>query len=126
MSKYLGFKPTDNPNYYFLSYNSEDSDRISELAGSMQNSGIELWYDDGIEYGEKWEETLTRKIRNSQAMILVFTKGILNKENSYVQREFKIASHLNKKVYVILYDKIDSAAVPDDKLSWWKIGRAHV
>lgn len=69
MASYLGFKPSDNPKYYFLSYNKEDADRVGEIAGLMSRAGIELWYDKGIEYGEKWERIIAEKIYGCQALV---------------------------------------------------------
>ena len=58
MASYLGFRPSDQPGYYFLSYNTEDADRVGEIALQIKQTGIDLWYDKGIEYGEKWERTI--------------------------------------------------------------------
>ena len=94
---YLGFRASDNPKYYFLSYNSEDADRVGEIASQMSRAGIELWYDKGIEYGEKWERTIAEKIYGCQAVVLFFTRGILYKENSYVEKEYKMALKFSKR-----------------------------
>ena len=66
MSTYLGFKPTEDPNYYFVSYNSEDVSRVGSIAETVSRSGISLWYDYGIEYGETWETTIAERIQNTQ------------------------------------------------------------
>lgn len=120
MSNYLGFKPTENANYYFVSYNSEDTERVGDIAAAMTSEGIDLWYDYGIEYGDKWETTITEKIQKSDAVLLFFTKGILQKETSYVQKEYKIADDFfEKKIYVIMLDKIAKLDVPVSKIAWW-------
>lgn len=120
MSNYLGFQPTDNPIYYFVSYNSEDAEKVGIIAKAMSHSGINLWYDHGIEYGDNWENVISEKIRNSQAMILFFTKGILQKSNSYVQKEYKMATRFfNRKVYVVMLDEIHDSEIPTAKVSWW-------
>ena len=115
----LGFRPSDNPKYYFLSYNSEDADRVGEIAGKMNRTGIELWYDKGIEYGEKWERTIAEKIYGCQAVVLIFTRGILDKEDSFVEKEYKMARTYRKKVYVVMMDEIDHRDVPTGKMFWW-------
>ena len=115
----LGFRPSDNPRYYFLSYNTEDADRVREIARQMSRNGIELWYDKGIEYGEKWERTIAEKIYDCQAVVLFFTKGILHKENSYVEKEYKMALKFSKKIYVVMMDDIDDEDVPPVRMPWW-------
>lgn len=120
MSAYLGFQPTKNSVYYFVSYNSEDAIRVGDIAKTMSYSGINLWYDHGIEYGDNWETTITEKIQNAQAIILFFTKGILQKNNSYVQKEYKMATQFyDKKVYIVMLDEIKNEEVPVEKVSWW-------
>lgn len=120
MSAYLGFEPTKDPNYYFVSYNNEDADRVGPIAGAMSDSGVNLWYDHGIEYGDDWETAITEKIQHAQAVILFFSRGILPKSNSYVQREYRMATQFfNRKVYVVLLDDIKKEEVPVDKVAWW-------
>lgn len=120
MSCYLGFEPTDRPNYFFVSYNSEDVDRITPIAKSLFHAGVPLWYDFGLEYGEKWESQISGKIMNSQAIVLFFTKGILTKQNSYVRKEYEMATKFfDRKVFVVMMDKIENKDVPFDKVPWW-------
>lgn len=120
MSNHLGFEPTSKPNYYFVSYNNEDVERVGMIAGNLAHSNVPLWYDYGIEYGEGWESIISEKLQNSQAMILFFTKGILTKENSYVRKEYKMATEFfDKKVYVVMMDEIANKDVPYEKVPWW-------
>lgn len=118
MSAYLGFTPTENEDYYFLSYNNEDADRIGKIACSLIDY-LDIWYDHGIEYGERWESQITKKIKDSRAIIMFITKGIFPKESSYVIREYKIAKHYEKKLYIVILDKLTKDDIPDDKVSWW-------
>ena len=120
MSAYLGFQPTDNQFYYFVSYNNEDATRVGAIAKTMSYSGINLWYDHGIEYGDHWETIITERIQNAQAIILFFTRGILQKSNSYVQKEYKMATQFyDKKVYIVMLDEIKKDEVPTEKVAWW-------
>ncbi|GEM_PF-3057443 len=120
MSSYLGFTPTKDPNYYFVSYNNEDCDRVGTIASALAKQGVPLWYDYGLPYGEKWAPMIAEKIDHSKAVILFFTKGILSKQSSFVQKEYKMAAHAyRKKIYVVLMDQIDHPDVPYDKMAWW-------
>lgn len=114
MARYLGFDASKKEEgYYFISYNSEDADRIGALALQMHNAGIDLWYDAGIEYGSKWEESIGEKIANSRAMLFFFTKGMLSKEDSYAIKEYRIASKQGKNIYIYLVDEVRS--------EYWKL-----
>ena len=119
MSNYLGFMPTDSSGYWFVSYNNEDAERVSELACAINDAGIPLWYDYGIEYGEEWAGRINEKIAGARGMILLLTRGVLQKDNSYVQKEYRIASEAGTRIIVLLVDEISSRDVPVRKLDWW-------
>lgn len=120
MAEDFGFAPCNEPGYYFVSYNSEDAERVGAIARKLHSNNVLLWYDKGIPYGEKWEAIIAEKIKKSQAVILFFTKGILFKEDSYVKKEYRIATkNFKKKVYVIMLDFIDDESVPLDKVFWF-------
>ncbi|MBQ5328368.1 MAG: toll/interleukin-1 receptor domain-containing protein [Oscillospiraceae bacterium] len=120
MACYLGFQPTDEKDYYFISYNSEDVGKIGPIVQKLNDSAVPLWYDYGLEYGEKWEGQISGKIKDAKAIILFFTKGVLNKKESYVRKEYDMATKFyEKKVYVVLLDKINKADVPSDMVPWW-------
>ena len=120
MSNYLGFIPTNDPDFYFISYNTEDADRVGKIAQAMVDRGFKLWYDYGIPYGVEWERVIARKLKETQAVFLFITKGILQKYNSYVQKEYRMAKKFfRKKVYLIIVDQITLDDVPEDKVPWW-------
>ncbi len=119
MSNYLGFEPTKRPSFYFVSYNNEDADLVMRFAKPLHHANLPLWYDYGLAYGEKWEEQITERINSSQGVLLLFTNGILKKDNSYVKREYDLAKHLKKKIYVVFVDRVDEDNIPLSKLSWW-------
>ena len=126
MSEYLGFQPTDRPDYFFVSYNSEDKDRVSALAKQLSYANVPLWYDYGLEYGEEWEKQISGKIKDAEAVLLFFTKGILEKENSYVRKEYEMATkYFGRKVYVVMMDTVENCDVPFDKVPWWIDIQAH-
>ncbi|MBO5785936.1 MAG: toll/interleukin-1 receptor domain-containing protein, partial [Clostridia bacterium] len=120
MSNYLGFEPTDRAGFYFISYNTEDAERLNPLVTALSRADVPLWYDYGIEYGDSWAPQINEKLSKSQAVLLFFTKGILQKANSYVKKEYKMAKdYLDKKVYIVLIDEIKPADVPINMLDWW-------
>lgn len=116
----FGFAPTDRPDYIFISYNSEDTDRVAAIARRLSYSNAPVWYDKGLEYGEKWEAQISRRIMDARCLLLFFTKGILTKSNSYVKKEYDMATRFfNKPVYVVMLDDIRDQEVPYDKVPWW-------
>lgn len=120
MARDFGFPPASDPEYYFISYNSEDAERIAPIARRLRDTGIPVWYDRGLVYGEKWEEQITERLAHAKAVILFFTRGILYKPESYVKKECRIATRLfHKKVYVVMLDEVSNAEVPLSMAAWW-------
>ena len=48
MAGYLGFDATDSKPYIFISYNTEDQDRISRITKALRAYNVNIWYDNGI------------------------------------------------------------------------------
>lgn len=120
MSRYLGVPSTDKGLYYFISYNSEDEDRVKEFVKVMHRCNFSFWYDDGLKTGEAWEESIATHIRDSEGVILFVSKKLLSKSDSYVYLEYKMAREAyNKKVYVVLLDEIKNDEVAPNFLGWW-------
>ncbi len=118
MSAYLGFKPTDGDDYHFVSYNNEDADRVGAVLQLICGT-VPIWYDNGIEYGDKWEETISVRLVNCRSVILFLTKGIFMKHDSYVQKEFRMGRMMEKDFLIVFLDRITSKDIPASKLAFW-------
>lgn len=113
MARYLGFDASNAGEYYFISYNSEDEKEVSKYALEMKRAGINMWYDYGIEIGAKWRKTIAERIETSEAIIMFLSKNILNKEDTYVFKEYEIATRFAKRnIYTIFLDEISDRDVP--------------
>ncbi|MBQ4111375.1 MAG: toll/interleukin-1 receptor domain-containing protein [Clostridia bacterium] len=121
MSCYLGFDPVEmESGYFFVSYNSDDVTRIQPLVKGLFDAGVPLWYDHALEYGKEWKKQIAKKIRNSDAVLLFLTMGVLHKELSYVREEYEMATeYFEKTVYVVLLDRITARDVPTESVPWW-------
>ncbi len=120
MSKNLGITAVSDGIYYFISYNSDDEKRVSEIVKSLEQYGLPMWYDDGLKVGDAWEREIADRIQGCEAVILFLTDGIFRKESSYVQKEFVMATRFfNKRVYVIRLDDIKDESIPNKYLSFY-------
>ena len=120
MAGYLGVDVVKDGKYYFISYNTEDMDRVSEYVIALAGKGLPIWYDYGIEVGSKWEGTIASKIHGSEAVVIFLSRNIFEKEQSFVHKEFEMARDFyDKKIYVVLLDEIQNKEVPDRYVSWW-------
>ena len=121
MSRYLGFEPTsNNTSYFFVSYDSGDTDRISPIVTRLHKNGLDMWYDHGIEYGENWSGQLAERIGKSSAVLMFLSKGTFRKEESFVYKEYIMAKEFyQKKIYIVLLDNISNNDLPAHWLPWW-------
>ncbi len=121
MSENLGFDSvTTDQDYYFISYNSDDIDRVQPIAKGLFEAGLPLWYDYALEHGKEWEKQIAQKIHDSKAVLLFLTKGVVQKEDTYVRKEFDMATQFfGKTVYIVVLDKIKNSDVPVNSVPWY-------
>ena len=128
MAADFGFIPNEQPGSYFISYNSEDADRVAPIARQLHESGVPVWYDQGLVYGKSWKAQIARHIESCKAVILFVTKSLLQRrEGSYAQIEYELATDdYDKTVYVAFLDEIKSRDVVTENKVWWhEINRLH-
>ncbi len=120
MARNLGIPYTEKKPFYFISYNTEDEKKVSSYAEALSKFEFPLWYDCGLKVGEAWEIEIAEKIDSCQAVIMFLSKNIFLKENSYVHKEFELATEYSmKNVYVMMLDEIAKPEVPIRFRSWW-------
>lgn len=120
MSKNLGITATSDGIYYFISYNSEDEKRVSEIVKVLEQYSLPMWYDNGLKVGDEWEREIADRVQGSEAVILFLTEGIFKKDSSYVQKEFTMATRFfNKRVYVVRLDEIENSQIPNKYVSFY-------
>lgn len=109
----MGFEAVTEQPFYFVSYNRDDLKPVAKIARALhQEKGVPLFYDRGIAYSEEWKKMLGTKISESESVILFLTMALLQKQDSFVPLEYDIATNLNKRVNVILLEKINPKNVP--------------
>jgi Periplasmic protein TonB, links inner and outer membranes len=110
----FGFMPVLTGKRYFISYKSEDSERIGEITRRLNEMGVPMWYDYGIEKGERWSREINANIKECEAVILFATKKLFSDEDTYVRKEFRLAKMHHKKIYVIWLDYLNPDLNPND------------
>ena len=127
MATDFGIKATTEPGYYFVSYNTEDSERIAEICRELVSEGLPIWYDDGIPHDSFWEGILAERINNCEEAIFFITKGIFEKGRTrkltdiYTYREYNLARIYEKKTLIVFLDEINPKEdVKHDLMGWWQ------
>ncbi|MBQ4396372.1 MAG: toll/interleukin-1 receptor domain-containing protein [Clostridia bacterium] len=122
MATNFGFMPVLSGKRYFISYKSEDSERVGEITRKLNEMGVPMWYDYGIEKGKRWSVEINRNIEECEAFILFATKTLFAAEDTWVRKEFRLADMSNKKKYVVWLDDVNPYQNPQDvhsKLKDW-------
>ena len=104
---------------YFISYKSEDTERIGEIARKLNQMGVPMWYDYGIEKGKRWSAEINRNIDECEAVILFATKALFVYEDTYVRMEFRLAKAFSKKIYVVWLDNVTTDDVNKQIIDWY-------
>lgn len=82
--------------YIFVSYAHANSHLISDIVERLNSSGYHIWYDSGIEYGEKWIRSIEEHLRRS-SIVLSFISPEYS-ESDWCMREYTYAERIGKKV----------------------------
>lgn len=102
----------------FISYASKDEALASKLAASLEEAGLDAWYDKReILPGDNWAEKISQGLKESEAMVVLLTPSAL--ESDTVQRNISYAlgeeSFSNRLIPVIIGDSHD---LPQDRMPW--------
>jgi TIR domain len=102
----------------FISYASKDDALASKLVTSLEEAGLDAWYDKReILPGDNWAEKISQGLKESNAMVVLITPSAL--ESDTVQRNISYAlgdeSFSNRLIPVIIGDSND---LPKDRMPW--------
>ena len=136
MATDFGFKATtDESDYYFISYNTEDADRVKDICRILNEQGLKIWYDEGIPHDSFWKIVISKKVSKCKEAIFFITKGIFEKakkleleteesesedEFPYTYKEYKFAKKFKRKKLIVCMDKINEIEDwPHSLTDWW-------
>ncbi len=90
----------------FISYASEDRNRVRPLAEALQGRGFNIWWDRSLAAGQDYTAVIERELRGAKAVIVVWTKG--SAASTFVRDEAGLARDQGRLVPVLL----DQVAIP--------------
>lgn len=102
--------PYEGPEpYIFVSYAHANKDKVYPIIKRLHEMGYRLWYDEGIEAGDKWFKVISDHLRRSACMLLFWSPE--TEKSQWVGKEILIA--LNKGIR-IAGSIFAEATVPDE------------
>lgn len=92
--------------FVFLSYSSKDRDLVREIRGLLNGSGVKTWWDQDIEPGAAWRETIDQKLVAAAAVLTFWTENSV--ASPAVTEEASNAQAKRKLVHI----KLDNCQLP--------------
>ncbi len=105
---YFGFDAYNVDNgkdpFVFISYKSDDSERVAPYARYLHDNGINVWYDNGIHPGVDWESYLMSIIEkdNCKAVLLFVTANV--KSSTVIPLETTRARQCDKPTVAVFLE----------------------
>jgi hypothetical protein len=88
----------------FISYASEDRNRVRPLADALQQRGFKLWWDRSLAAGQDYTAIIERELKTAKAVIVVWTQA--SAASTFVRDEAGRARDDGRLVPVML-DRVD-------------------
>ena len=91
--------------YVFVSYAHKNSDIILPCVEAMKKSGINLWYDEGIQAGSEWPEYIAERVASCSKFILFISNAYLDSQNC--KRELNFAISRKKDILSVFIEDVE-------------------
>ena len=92
----------------FVSYKSEDRDRVAPLVGALEAAGVRLWWDAHLGGGSAWRDTIEGELDAARCVLVVWSTRSAGPEGSFVRDEASRA--LVRGVYLPI--QLDAVKLP--------------
>ncbi len=87
---YEGDKP-----YIFISYCHRDSRRVLPLLHMLESAGFRFWYDEGIDPGTEWPESIATHLEKSKVCLSLISPEYVISNNCRREINFALARNLD-------------------------------
>lgn len=110
------FKPYEGDEAYtFISYSHKDKALVFPILERMAEDGYNIWYDEGIDPGSEWPETIANHLDNCSSFIAFISNNSLSSANC--RREINFALKKNKPFISIVLEEVEMSLGMDMQLS---------
>lgn len=96
---YIGEK-----SYIFVSYAHKDSEVVMRAIALLQQSGFRVWYDEGIDPGSEWPDTIEKYLERSSYFIGFISANSLASQNCTC--ELYTAYNEHKRILVVYLEDV--------------------
>ncbi len=90
----------------FISYKSEDRDRVARLVAALEADGVRVWWDAHLGGGDAWRDTIEEELNAARCVIVVWSNHSTTRAGSFVRDEASRA--VRRGVYLpVRIDAVD-------------------
>ena len=86
----------------FLSYSSDDRERIRPIARALEKNGLTVWWDRDIQAGTAYDREIESAIAAAKCVVVIWSRHSI--ESEYVRSEVDDAANRNILVPVLIED----------------------
>ncbi|MCH5279425.1 MAG: toll/interleukin-1 receptor domain-containing protein [Christensenellaceae bacterium] len=101
--------------YIFVSYSHKDGEVIRPILEKLHAAGFRIWYDDGIEWGTEWPESIAMHLRNCEICMAFHSKTSSVSLNC--RQEIHYALKQNRTVLSVYLEDVELSDGMDMRLS---------
>ena len=101
--------------YLFISYSHKDAERINPILERLEQEGYRLWYDEGIDPGSEWPETIATHLDKAAACVGLISANYLASDNC--RREMNFALKKQIPYLSILLEEVQMSVGVEMQLS---------
>lgn len=110
------FKPYEGKNkFIFVSYSHSDSERIAPILEQLNQAGFRIWYDEGIEWGSEWPESIASHLRDCEVCIAFHSRSSVVSPNC--RQEINYALKMKKNILSVYLEKVELSDGMDMQLT---------
>jgi hypothetical protein len=71
----------------FVSYKSEDRERLRPLVEALETEGFDVWWDARIEAGVAWRDSIEQQLESALCVVVAWTERSVGPEGRFVRDE---------------------------------------
>lgn len=86
--------------YIFVSYAHKNDAAVLEIIGTLQSRGFRVWYDEGIEAGSEWPESIASHLERAQLVLAFLSPAYLQSDNCRKEMHYALTK---KKPVINVY-----------------------
>ena len=94
MERDISFPYEGKDPYVFVSYSHRDMDRVMPILQRLNAEGFRIWYDEGIDPGTEWPESIARHLNGSRVVLAFISQNAISSHNCRREINYALSKNL--------------------------------